>query len=121
MRKKIISLKYLNKKEQDGIKKLTTQLTTNMKDNLVILELFGSKIRGDFEKDSDIDMLVVLKKEICQSREKIFDILFKIDPYYELKISPIIYSEAEYKKNEKLESPFIENIMKEGIVLWSQK
>jgi len=118
MRKKI---KYLNKKEREVIKEITSQLTANMKDNLVILELFGSKIRGDFEKDSDIDMLVVLKKEICQSREKIFDILFEIDPYYELKISPVIYSELEYIRNEELRSPFIENIKKEGVVLWSQK
>lgn len=112
---------YLNKKEQAVIKKFTAQLTANMKDNLVILELFGSKIRGDFEKDSDIDLLVVVKNRICQSREEIFDILFKLDPYYELKISPIVYSESEYKKNEELESPFIENIKKEGVVLWGQK
>lgn len=114
-------MKYLNRKERDTIWKLVTQLKMIMKDNLVILELFGSKIRGDFEKDSDIDMLIVVKREICQSREKAFDILFKIDPYYESKISPMIYSELEYKKNEELESPFIENIKKEGVILWSQK
>ena len=121
MRQKIIPLKYLNRKERHGIKNFITQVALIMKHNLTILELFGSKTRGDFEKDSDIDILVVVKNDVYHSREEIFDILFEIDPYYELKISPIVYSEAEYKKNEELDSPFIENIKKEGVVLWSQK
>jgi len=30
--------------------------------------LFGSKVRGDFDKDSDIDILIVVKKDLSKYR-----------------------------------------------------
>lgn len=110
-------MNYLNRKERNAIKKFSELVKETLGNNLISLMLFGSKIRRDFTKDSDIDILLVLKGKNVELRDKIYDILFKVDPYYELKISLKIFSKFEYSKNEELHSPFVENIKKEGIVI----
>lgn len=108
---------FLNQKENKKIIEYTKRLKRSLGKDLLCLKLFGSKVRGDFTKDSDIDILIIVKEKSLNLRNKIYDILFEIDPYYELKISPRIFSEFEYKENERLNSPFIAKIEKEGIKL----
>lgn len=110
-------LGHLTKKEESKVTELAGKIRQLLGNQLVLLEIFGSKIRGDFTPDSDIDILIVVKNKNIGLKNKLYDILFEIDPYYEYKISLIIYSEFEYKQNVKLESPFIEYIQKEGIKL----
>ena len=108
---------FLTKKEEKIVKKFAQKLKDSLGDNMVFLELFGSKVRGKSSPDSDIDVLLVVRKKTPEVRDMIFNILFDLDPYYEFKISPVIYSDFEYKKNEELKSTFIEIIKKEGVML----
>jgi len=41
------------------VKKLREELG----EDIVLIRLFGSKIRGDFTKDSDIDIFILVKKK----------------------------------------------------------
>ena len=107
----------LNKQEEKTVRRFVENIKESLGDNVILLELFGSKVRGDFLPDSDIDILLVVKKKTPEVRDTIFNILFDIDPYYEFKISPVIYSEFEYQKNRELESTFVETISKEGVML----
>ena len=107
----------LSKEEKKVIRKFAKKIKESLGNNIVFMELFGSKVRGDFSADSDIDILLVVKKKTTKVRDRVFDILFDIDPYYKCKISPIIYSDFEYKKNDELESPFIEAIKREAVKL----
>jgi len=100
----------LSKTEEAVIKKLSKEIKFALRNNLILLKLFGSKARGDFKRDSDIDILVVVKNKDVNLYSKLYDILFKRDPDYKFKISLIIYSEYEYKQNLRLKSKFIENI-----------
>ncbi len=88
-----------------------------MRKNLVSVKLFGSKIRGDFSAHSDIDILLVVKEKNYSLREQIYDILLQIDLEYDPKISLKIFSVDEMEKNKQLDSPFFENIKREGIQL----
>ncbi len=108
---------FLGKKEEKIVRKFVQQLKHSLDDKIVLLELFGSKVRGDSSPDSDIDILLVVREKTPELRDMVFNILFDLDPYYEFKISPIIYSAFEYKRNEELESTFVENIKKEGVAL----
>ncbi|MEW6607168.1 MAG: nucleotidyltransferase domain-containing protein [bacterium] len=111
------SFDYLNKREKKIIRAFVKELREKFGENILSIRLFGSKVRGDFAKDSDIDVLLVFQVKSVKVRDKVYDILFGIDPDYELKISPGIMSLYEYQKNEELHSPFIENVEKEGIKL----
>ena len=79
--------------------------------------MFGSKARGDFNKDSDVDILIVVNQKNVAVRDEIYNTLFNFDPYYEYKISIILLSLYEYRKNEEIKSPFIKHISLEGIDL----
>lgn len=107
---------FLTKKEKLTVEKFSAKLKSALRKDLILIKLIGSKVKGDFDKDSDVDVLIVVKDYLI-NKEKIFDILFTIDPYYETKISPIIYSTYEYQKNKELGSPFIEKTEREGIKL----
>ncbi len=107
----------LNKQEEKVVREFVKEIKKSLDDNIVFLELFGSKVRGDFSSDSDIDILLVVKKKNPEVRDMIFDILFDIDPYYKFKVSPVIYSEFEYQRNKELQSTFVETISKEGVML----
>lgn len=112
-----MNMEYLTVNEKAAIEKFASRLEDALGDNLVSMRLFGSRIRGDFSPESDIDILLVVKNYNIEVEKKISDILFDIDPYYDFKISPVVYSELEYKKNEEMESPFIENLKREGVNL----
>ncbi|MCF6271093.1 MAG: nucleotidyltransferase domain-containing protein [Melioribacteraceae bacterium] len=79
--------------------------------------LFGSKARGASNKESDIDILIVLKNKNSVLLNQIVNILVDIQLNYDANISPLIYSEYEFKMNRELGSYFIENLEKEGIPL----
>lgn len=103
--------------EKKIIAEFAGQIKKKLGNNLIFLKMFGSKARGDFHKDSDIDILIVVNQKNIAVRDEIYDILFRLDPYYEYKISIILFSLYEYKKNEEMKSTFIKYINLEGIDL----
>lgn len=79
--------------------------------------LYGSCARGDFEEDSDIDILLLMnvpKENISEERTKIFDIADRLDLQYEVVLTPILQSYAVYE-NYLPVSAFYQNVQKEGV------
>ncbi|MEA1964520.1 MAG: nucleotidyltransferase domain-containing protein [Candidatus Aerophobetes bacterium] len=105
----------MNNKEREVIESFVKELRRRLGDNIVSIRLFGSKVRGDFKEDSDIDIFILVKEK--KVRDKIGDIA--ADYFFETSIplSPVVYSLFEYKKNKELDSFFVENVEKEGIDL----
>ena len=80
--------------------------------------LYGSRIRGTSNKESDWDLLILLtEKEITS---KIEDEI--TSPLYDLEfetgevISPMVYSEHDWNNIYNI-TPFYKNVMKEGQLL----
>ncbi|OHB89510.1 MAG: hypothetical protein A3D13_02830 [Planctomycetes bacterium RIFCSPHIGHO2_02_FULL_40_12] len=107
---------FLTENEKMVVEKFTSRLKSVLGKDLILVKLIGSKARGDFGNESDIDILIIVK-DYLSDKEKVIDILYAIDPYFEVMISPVIYSEFEYNKNKELESPFIIKADKDGINL----
>jgi len=80
------------------------------------LILFGSVARGDSTKESDIDVLVILKNisNFDKEFETIFDLKMEIESKYDdlFMISAFPATEKDYLTRF---SPFFLNIRKEGI------
>ncbi|MCF6353223.1 MAG: nucleotidyltransferase domain-containing protein [Cyclobacteriaceae bacterium] len=80
--------------------------------------LYGSYARGDFRKDSDIDLLILIdKKEVTREDEKrikypLYDIEFDTG----VIISPLVYARDKWETPLVI-TPFYENVIEEGIVL----
>lgn len=80
--------------------------------------LFGSRARGDYKKNSDWDLLIVIKNKL--SRKEKTNISHLIRRKLAEKFIPcdvLIKSEEEVKEREKVVGSVIKSVMKEGIVL----
>ena len=80
--------------------------------------LYGSYARGEEREDSDIDLLVLLDKEVITLEEdrKIRYPLYDIEFETGRIISPLILPEGEWEKIHSI-SPFYENVKAEGVLL----
>lgn len=112
---------FLNKKEKLYLQDLMKRLIPLRKD-IIYLRLFGSKARGDFNKDSDIDLLLVVRDEKVKIFEKkvgrfVTEVLLKGGPFFSIKI----YSQSKFQALSNPPTFFIRKITKEGRELWPQK
>jgi predicted nucleotidyltransferase len=78
--------------------------------------LYGSRARGDFNKYSDWDILILLnesivdKKKEMEYREEIFDIELETGE----SISTFVFSKKDWENKYSI-TPLYDNIKKEGI------
>lgn len=112
---------FLNKKEELYLQDLFKRLFPLRKD-IIYFKLFGSKARGDFNKGSDIDLLLVVKDEKREAIERkvsrfVTDVLLKNGPFFSIKV----YSQSKFDALTTPPTFFIRKIEKEAINLWLKK
>jgi predicted nucleotidyltransferase len=107
----------LSKKEQLILKKFKTVLEKAMGRNLIEVRLFGSKARGDARKGSDIDILVITECGDWHMRNVIYDIATDILLEDGICISPKVINKKDYSYLYKIKTPFIKNVIREGIII----
>lgn len=81
-------------------------------------KLFGSKVNGIADYESDLDLLILLPCSVEEDiRQKIIHKVFDINLYYESNISILILSEKEWNNSPISLLPIHAVIKKEGISL----
>ncbi len=80
--------------------------------------LYGSMARGEATKDSDIDILIIGKDK--NNWKRVSEIAYEIDFENEFKtfITTIFLTREEFEHGIKVCSPFIYDVIKEGVVLY---
>lgn len=107
----------LSPPENAFVEEFAALLREKLGRDLLFLVLFGSRVRGDFHEESDLDLLIVVFKKNRSLRHTVFNLLFQIDPYQTHRLSPVIYSLKEFRENERLKSPFVGEIKRDGILV----
>ncbi len=108
---------YLNGPEKNVIERFVKLIRAALVDNVADIEFFGSKVRGDFTASSDIDILIIVKKRTLDVMDKVAEITSDLNLEYNLSLSPVVFSEEEYKRNADMGSPFSLSIAAEGVKL----
>ena len=107
----------LSEREQFALEKSRTAFQKALGSDLVEMKLFGSKVRGDAREDSDLDVLVVKAGDDWRTCDLVYgtatDILLETD----VCISPKVISKKEYEHLYDMRTPFISNIVREGITI----
>lgn len=82
--------------------------------------LYGSYARGDFDEDSDIDVCVIVDKIDYNIRNLISNIAEKamFDMDYQELLSVREESLLSWERMKKGNYPLVQNILREGILLW---
>ncbi len=80
--------------------------------------LFGSFARGDYHGMSDIDLLII-KETDRPFVERIGEVLALFDS--PLPIEPLVYTPAEFAHMVEERNPFIEQVLREGTVIYESE
>jgi len=107
-------IESLKPKYKKAIKEALSQ--AQEKTPLLSAILFGSLARKTSTEVSDVDIFFVVS-EINKNSEKIKRICNTLNMQYNVKISPIVVSLQEFRKMLLERETFIQNLMKEKIIL----
>ncbi len=106
----------MSDKEMEVVKGFCADVRKALGDNVVSITLFGSRARGEGDEESDIDVLILLEESSLEIHWRISEITVDYMLEYDVPLSPITFTEAEWRKNKERGSFFIENVEKEGVL-----
>jgi predicted nucleotidyltransferase len=109
--------KALTQNEKDGLARFKGGLQNLLGDNLLSLRLFGSRVRGEGTEESDLDVLVLVKRKDRALCRRIVEESLDVDLAYWTNLAPTILSADEYRQNEEYGTPFYRNVERDGIAL----
>ena len=102
-------------KNDPVLAEIKQRLNETLGDNVERIILFGSRARGDAHKDSDYDVLLLVKKRTKELEDQINDIAYEMLDRYG-KLVTIFDTEAEIYEDEE-DDPLFTNIHREGITI----
>jgi predicted nucleotidyltransferase len=106
----------LSRKEKEAIKEATGILKERFPVRDVIL--FGSKVRGDSDKDSDIDLLLLTTQPLhWKERHAIVDALFEVEMKHDVVISIVVNTVYDWREGICTVLPIYEEINREGVTI----
>lgn len=82
--------------------------------------LYGSVARNEARKDSDIDILIVTRSNDRKLYNKISKIRTQTDLENNTLTTLVQMSRTEFKQHVKLSPPFMENVLREGIIIYDR-
>ena len=101
--------------EKKALNDLKSSLLKNYE--LVDFRVFGSKAKGTDQKDSDLDVMIVLKDLSPSVESRVDDLIFEINLKYDSFITALYFSSEELEMGPLSESPIYKKILREGIRL----
>lgn len=104
--------------EKEAMIRICERLKDVLKDNLVALVAFGSRVRGDFDGDSDFDVLVIVKERDAEVIDIINDVFEIEEDKATIPFSPVIKPLDVFEKERRYDPPFYRNIKREGIAFY---
>lgn len=113
------ALRYLNNRERAAIQEYLRRLRAVYGDAVLRVVLYGSKVRGDFDTESDVDLFIVLREPDGDRRERLERDCFEIGLEYDVVLSDLIVDETRYNWMRQYQEPFYGQVEREGIDLWT--
>jgi predicted nucleotidyltransferase len=102
-------------------KTVLTELKYSLKqvagDRTVRLILYGSRARGDYDKESDIDLAIIVQGLTREIKNRMLDKVTDLELKHLMPLSAIIFSEDEFNRLKDRERRIALDIEGEGIPL----
>ena len=103
--------------EQRSLQRFKNDLEPLLGENLISLRLFGSRARREGTEESDLDVLVVLRRKDRATCRRIIEAALEIDLAFDANLAPTVLSAEEYEQNRELRTPFYRNVEHESLPL----
>jgi predicted nucleotidyltransferase len=106
---------YLEQSLEDLLAEIANSIQERYSDSQVIL--FGSYARGDYSKDSDLDICVLVPQITVNRNEMSVDVACSIRDDFPLPFDVLLYTFDEFDEYSQIKSRLQYKIKKEGRVL----
>lgn len=117
----LVGLSHLTGRERAALSEFVARLREKYADEVMLVMLFGSKVRGDFDDESDLDVLVVVEGDGWRFHRDISFIGSRASLDYDVNISPKALTQTHYRNLQELRTPFFESVQAEGVELWRRQ
>lgn len=108
---------------QDNLEKILKKIVIIYRNiynqNLCDIYLYGSYARGDYNEESDIDIVAIVKgdrQDLQNQLKEIWAAVSDLELDYEVVISPTVIPYSEFETYKDI-LPYYRNIAKEGVKL----
>ncbi|MEA3351819.1 MAG: nucleotidyltransferase domain-containing protein [Chloroflexota bacterium] len=106
-----------HRKQQQAINAFLEKLLAAYKTNIIKVYLFGSQARGEVQRDSDIDILVIAAQSDWRLKHQISHIAADIGLEYDVLIDSHIVQESRWQEIGEAGYRFYKNVMDDGVSL----
>lgn len=107
----------INKIIEFKLNDIISQIREKYKPERIIL--FGSAVRGEFDRDSDLDLLIIKDDVPDCGLERRWQVR-KLVKKEGIPVDFLVVKSDEYEKRLKLEDPFLKTIISEGKIVYSR-
>lgn len=101
----------------ETLKDLKERLEIMLGDRLVLLVLYGSRARGDYERSSDVDVAVIVRDLDRKLKLQILQAVAEIELEHLVPLSTLVMSEDSYTDLLRRERRIALDIQREGVPL----
>lgn len=101
----------------ETLRELKESLEAFLGDRLLRMVLFGSIARGDYNKESDIDVAIIIRALARKLKHQILDRVAEVELKHLMPISVLILSEDEFNRLKRRERRIALDIEREGVSL----
>lgn len=109
------SLCQLSSHEQEALREYLTRIGDLFRGRILSATLFGSKARGDFDQESDIDVLILVDSEDDELRTSLWHIASDLSTEYGVVLSPRVISQGRWQKMQRMQLPLYQAIREDGL------
>ena len=113
----IDGLEHLTGDEKKAVADIRERLNGFVGSRLRGLYVFGSKARGDYDSESDVDLAILIDGLDRETKRKIIDCVADVEVKYFVVISSLVLSWKDFTDLKKRERRIAFDIEREGISL----
>lgn len=109
---------FLNYNEQRALESIILRVISTYPVIRTIV-LYGSKARGNFVEESDVDLLFIADHALPRAMKfEISDSIYEAEVEYDVVVSAVFISAQDFRSTG---SSFVKRARSEGIALWSRE
>jgi predicted nucleotidyltransferase len=109
------SIGPLTPREKSAVQEFIRTIRLAYGDKIQHAALFGSKVRGDDTKYSDVDILLIVTDDKWKYRQPISVILSDIALKYDVQLDVRVISEARWEYMKRIQAGLYQNITRDAI------